>query len=335
MLVRLGCFVPTLEEAQVVIIHASLGQTSDVLRAMPGLANKYLVGYLVWEADRLPPQAAPIVRYMDEVWTPTWYSAKSFVPWARVTRWLPHVVRRPLTPSQEAIGELHQLLGEPSRCAMVQIGQTTDPRKNLRETAQAFEAACVGRPGLTLVQKLDVKPDAPKPSSFTCARVGNVIQLRGFLSEDGMAALYARSAYVLSPHHGEGWGLTLSEGMARGTVPVASNYSGNLAFMAPSNSILIDGYEAEIRPADHSSNFKTPMRWHYSYPGHIEAAIGRAYDLIGTDAYAAMAAEGRRISRVYHKRRIQLMMRAYLQAIAASGALSSERRPKAPYRPYS
>jgi glycosyltransferase involved in cell wall biosynthesis len=36
---------------------------------------------------------------------------------------------------------------------------------------------------------------------------------------------------ILSLHRSEGFGLTLAEAMASGTIPVATGYSGNLQFM--------------------------------------------------------------------------------------------------------
>lgn len=328
----LGCYEPSLEAADVVMVHASFGQVADMLRGMPGLAAKYLVGYLVWEADRLPPAAVPLTQYFDEVWTPTWFSAKSLLPAAQFIRWLPHVVRPQLTPSQQTQADLEALLGAPGRCAMLQIGRGTDARKNFEETAQAFEAACIGRPGLTLVQKHAESSNPDKSAAPTCRRIGNVLHVHGSLSNQAIAGLYARSHFVLSPHHGEGWGLTLSEGMAAGVPGIASNYSGNLAFMTARNSILIDGYEAPVRDADKNQNFSAPMRWHYSFPGHIEAAVARAYEMVGTAAYDAMATQAKRIRRVYDMRHIRVLLRSYLKDIERRGALRPDKPYKLPYR---
>lgn len=50
---------------------------------------------------------------------------------------------------------------------------------------------------------------------------------------------------LVSPHHGEGWGLSISQMMALGKPTISTKYSGNLDFMNEKNSYLIDvdGFE--------------------------------------------------------------------------------------------
>lgn len=55
---------------------------------------------------------------------------------------------------------------------------------------------------------------------------------------------------IVSPHRGEGWGLILSQAMILGKPTIATNYSGNLEFMTPENSILIDANGWEDIPEE-------------------------------------------------------------------------------------
>jgi hypothetical protein len=65
------------------------------------------------------------------------------------------------------------------------------------------------------------------------------------------ALLSVADAYA-SLHRSEGFGLTLAEAMALGKPVVATGYSGNLDFMRPSNSFLVD-YELVRLDRDHGS----------------------------------------------------------------------------------
>ena len=56
---------------------------------------------------------------------------------------------------------------------------------------------------------------------------------------DLLGFLAASDAYV-SLHRAEGFGLPLAEAMLLGKPAVATNYSGNLDFMTPRNSWLVD-----------------------------------------------------------------------------------------------
>jgi glycosyltransferase involved in cell wall biosynthesis len=327
MLEQLGCLATCPDEADVIFLHSTLGQAWPTLMATPGFADRYLVGYLVWEADRLAQKNLRLLPLFDAIWTPSWYSARSFVPHHERVRWLPHVIRPAKVPSPQAIAQLESVLGPPGPCELLQIGRPHDPRKAFTEAAQAAQAAAYGRPGLTLVQKV-MLAETDASASPVARRQGAVVELTGHFDEDLMAALYARAHYVFSNHHSEGWGLTLSEGMAAGTPAIASNYSGNLTYMGPQSNILIDGVESEVRDLDRSESFEAPMRWHYALPGHIEQAIGRAYDMVGSPEYEAMAQQGRRIGKVYDERHVRLMMRKLLMDIADAQRAGERPRPK-------
>ena len=327
LLDQLDCLATSPDDADVIFLHGTLGQALPTLMATPGLADRYLVGYLVWEADRLAESALRLLPLFDAIWTPSWYSARSFVPHHEQVRWLPHVVRPAKVPSQQAIAQLEDVLGPPSPCELVQIGRPHDPRKAFTEGARAAQAAAYGRPGLTLIQKMMFSKTNVSPVP-TARRYGSVVELTGLFNEDLMAALYARAHFVFSNHHSEGWGLTLSEGMAAGTPAIASNYSGNLTYMGPQSNILIDGVESQVRHDDRSESFEAPMRWHYALPGHIEQAMGRAYDMVGTPEYDAMARQARRIAKVYDARHVRLLMRRLLTDIAEGQRAGGRPRPK-------
>jgi glycosyltransferase involved in cell wall biosynthesis len=309
ILTRLGCLAPSLAEAEVVILHQDFDTAQALLANVPALKAKRLVGYLVWETDRLPERTQGTFDQLDAVWTPSWYSAKSMVQRHPEMMWLPHVVRPPVRPSPAAVAHLTELLGPKPRCALVQIGRPNDPRKGFSQVERAVRAAAEVCPGLVLVQKTD---GFTGQTGLGSRRDGPIVQLWGHLDDDLMAALYARSHFVISGHHAEGWGLTLSEGMAAGVPGIAADYSGNMAFMQPDTGILIPGYEAEIHKTDAWRSFAAPMRWHYPLPGQIQKAIKQGYASTGTASYAAMASRAQRAVRAYDAAHVTCIMRSLL-----------------------
>jgi len=67
-----------------------------------------------------------------------------------------------------------------------------------------------------------------------------VVVMDDEISLPKLVQLYkAADAFVL-PTHGEGWGLTLMEGMAMALPTIGTNWGGNTAFMTTETSLLID-----------------------------------------------------------------------------------------------
>jgi TonB family protein len=80
------------------------------------------------------------------------------------------------------------------------------------------------------------------------------------LAPEDMPRLYAAADAYVMPTAGEGWGRPFMEALAMGLPTIASNWSGNLAFMDRETSWLIDG---ELVPVpDDADLFNT------SYKGH-------------------------------------------------------------------
>ena len=71
------------------------------------------------------------------------------------------------------------------------------------------------------------------------AEAGVKLIERGMPHGELLALMNAADAYV-SMHRSEGFGLTMAEAMLMGKPTVATAYSGNVDFMTPDNSYLID-----------------------------------------------------------------------------------------------
>jgi hypothetical protein len=72
--------------------------------------------------------------------------------------------------------------------------------------------------------------------------------LEGYLSPPDTHALIAAADCFVSLHRAEGLGLSPAEAMARGKPVIATAYSGNLDYMTPANSYLVDYTLREVGP---------------------------------------------------------------------------------------
>ncbi len=115
-------------------------------------------------------------------------------------------------------------------------------RKNPLGAIRAFRRAALPRGTATLVLKYtnaEYDPDAVRRFHEEAEGL-DVTMLDGYLSRPELTALMSASDCYLSLHRGEGFGMTMGESMLLGKPVIATNYSGNVDFMTPENSYLVD-----------------------------------------------------------------------------------------------
>jgi glycosyltransferase involved in cell wall biosynthesis len=248
------------ETADVIIVHAELASAGwrrllhDLRR--PG---RRLVTYSVWEADALPPVYVEALGYCDQVWTPSRFCLETYQQAFPDSMLIPHVVDLPPAPPQKSEDTLELLI----------FLKEGDRRKNSLQAISALNTVLADWPESwppLLVHY--VTRDSPNNEDYMrhaadVRRWGGDVHFWFRPSDDEIESLYRRAQVLVSLHHGEAWGLTLSEAMAQGVLVVASNWSGNLDYMSPANSFLVNGEVELIRDSDRTSLFQPPMRWFY------------------------------------------------------------------------
>jgi len=135
---------------------------------------------------------------------------------------------------------------------------------------------------------------------------GRVIVIdRVFSTDETISLMDACDAYI-SLHRSEGLGLTMAEAMLLAKPVIATGYSGNLDFMNPTNSLLVDYQLVEIdegippygrglvwaQPSEpHAARL---MRQVWENPEFARELGARARDDVG--ANLSMAAAGQRMA---------------------------------------
>jgi glycosyltransferase involved in cell wall biosynthesis len=204
-------------------------------------AGRYTIGYWFWELASLRPDWVLFSGYVDEVW-----AATSFVRDAvRATCRVPAVVM-PLPivlPPLPARGRTHFGIPEGPAVFLYMFDVSSQlERKNPLAAIRAFRKAGLAPSAAVLVLKYtNAEYDRAGVRRLHEEASGlNVVMLDGYLDRPDLAALINTADCYLSPHRSEGFGLTILEAMRLGKPAIGTAYSGNMDFMTPGNSYLLD-----------------------------------------------------------------------------------------------
>jgi len=218
-------------------------------------AGRTNIGIWAWETDVVPRRWDEAFGHLDEIWVYSRYVAENL---GRVSPIPVVVVPPPVLPP--AVGPEPELgLPDGFRFMFMFDFFSTVKRKNAVGVVEAFKRAFAPGEGPHLVIKTihaeERIPDYEQLLFAVAGRPDIVVVDRSLAVPEKNGLLASCDCYV-SLHRSEGWGLPLAECMAMGKPVIATAYSGNLDFMTPGNSYLVDyaltnvGGDVEIYPAE-------------------------------------------------------------------------------------
>lgn len=196
--------------------------------------DAYIIGYSVYELERLPADYRRALRDVDEIWTPSTFSAAAFADAApgKPVRVIPHII-----PPPPAVDGDRAAFGLPADAFIVMAFgsiKSGTTRKNLPGAVRAFRQAFPDRSDVRLVLKVSDGTWAPERTSELGACIGGdqrVLVLGEMLSDDGVWSLLACADAVLSLHRAEGFGLVLAQALMLGKPLVTPLWSGPRDFL--------------------------------------------------------------------------------------------------------
>lgn len=248
-----------------VILHFEPTHYDSLYDQFPELQHKYVVSYCVCEASPLNQAYAQPLSHVQEVWTCSEYCREIISQYHCNVHCIPHVVERHVSGGELALATMRARSNcQENSFVFLNISATGDKRKNLQCLVAAFRKAAKDMPGAHLLIK------APEYARVAGSNDDNITWISEYLTDAEISALYELSHVYVGSHHSEGWGFTLSDAMLFGKPVIATNYSGNLQFMTPSNSFLVACEERAIDQDDCFSVFTTNMKW--AYPSCDELA---------------------------------------------------------------
>ena len=242
--------VPTLSpRTNLFCINANeVEQAMGVLEATgskAAFASAYNIIYPAWELAKYPEPWARILERFDEVWAPSDFIGQAITP--AVSK---PVVHMPLAVDLTLSSFLgRRAFGIPEHAFVVLFSfdfSSFSERKNPLAMLEAFERLCALRPAAPLHAIVKYKGGDPKHPARKAleARLsalgGRAQGITRELSDNENKNLIRCADAFVSLHRSEGFGRGPAEAMALGRVAIATNYSGNLDFMTPETSLLVD-----------------------------------------------------------------------------------------------
>ena len=291
------------ETADVALLHYEAPNLPRLLEDIPGLQAKYLIGYCVWESDTLPLSLQRSVQMMDEIWTASSYCYNLYSRYHPRVTWVPHLIEWSNPPAdKKALAELIDTSDDWFN--YFTITQEDMGRKNSKGLQAAFAYVAKRVPKARLIMKTITYPIATDAKPKVEERNPSIVVIEGRLDGSILSALYDIAHVYVSAHFAEGWGLPLSDAMVLGTPVVATNYSGNLDFMTPHNSLLVNCTEERIKPQDQYYAFDGSMRWGYPHREHLERQMLNAYRMHQQGTLAQVAQQARSDVAYYNREHI-------------------------------
>ena len=233
-----------LEVFPVTIINVSPQPYFSVAYERGGLLRRsgvYRIAYWAWELDAIPCEWVELTPLLDAIWAPTEFVAQAFrkrmpLPVHEVLPGVELSAIETVTKSDLGIPEGNYVyLFMFDMCSQM-------IRKNPLAVIQAFRAAFKPAEKASLVIKVSRGRSHPEAFALLeqAAREAGVIVVDDVLPRARAYGFIQMCDCFVSLHRAEGFGLCLAEAMLMGKPVVATNYSGNLAFMHAGNSFLVD-----------------------------------------------------------------------------------------------
>ena len=204
--------------------------------------NKYVIGWCVWELERIPDEWLGPLAVLDEIWVPSEFVRRAFID-SGVS--IPCRIVPPQLDQPPSISPDRRRFGIPPGAFTILLAfslRSGAVRKNPMAAVRAFRKAFPDESDVRLLFKIsDIDVEGPAWTAFR-HEVGEdprFVFVTDFLTDLEMWSLYASIDVALSTHRAEGYGMIPAQAMLSGRAVIATGWSGNLDFMTPDNAILL------------------------------------------------------------------------------------------------
>jgi glycosyltransferase involved in cell wall biosynthesis len=239
--------------------------------------DTYRIAYWAWELEVVPEEWIEVAQLVQEIWSPTEFVARAMR--RRMTRPVYRMLPGVEVGAVESVPRASFGIPQDHFVFLFMFDLHSQiHRKNPLGVLQAFQKSFRPDDKATLIIKTsggDIHT-ADLAELKQTIRGPNVILLHELLSRARAYGLIAMADCFVSLHRSEGFGLGLAEAMLLGKPVIATGYSGNLDFMTPENSLLVEYKITEIkvdRPIYTRGNF-----WAEPSVPHAAALMREVYE---------------------------------------------------------
>lgn len=270
----------------------------------------YNIGYWFCEMQQIPDEWARQLEFFDEIWTASSFCQSTIARSANIP-----VVKIPLMidpePRSRRISLREQrIISEPFTFLTIFNTYSDAERKNALFTIRAFIEAHGNNPAVRIIVKVsNLEHDKILTEKLDFIRLSypNIEIIDGYVADNIVRELYDRADAYVSLHRAEGFGLTISDAMARGIPVMTTGYSGNMEFCDSYDTRLV-GYQlrtvgherlryrstdvwAEPDMNDAINAFKELVEEHPKWIKRAERARNRLAQNFSTESVASMMKE--------------------------------------------
>lgn len=227
------------------IFHVNPDQLSWAISQAIGkkaFAQSYNIGYWAWELPRIPNNWSDALSYINEIVTPSNFSAAAIqnsAPEASVTV-VPHTIK-----TDFSVQPMRQQLNIPKDAFLVSTIFRPDSsleRKNPMALIASFLNAFTDQDNAYLVLKTHCGENktAFNEIKALCQNRKHIQIVDKIWTREQINGLIKDSDIYASLHRSEGFGLTLAEAKRIGTPVMATGWSGNMDFCTEKDTILVN-----------------------------------------------------------------------------------------------
>ena len=224
------------------VMHVNPDQWQEACGMFPRsqFDGHYNIGIFQWELETAPKDWKPLFDYVDEVWTPSAFTARTMQK--ETDKPVIPILYCIETPCDETLTRADFGLKDGDFLVLMMYDSNSyASRKNPGAAIDAFREAFGEEPEDA---KLVIKISNPKPEDIAFVeerlKPGSYILMTERLERRKMNSLIRLCDVFLSLHRSEGFGLVLAEAMSLGTATVATNWSANTEFMPEGTACLVD-----------------------------------------------------------------------------------------------
>lgn len=191
---------------------------------IPRSSSVKKIGYFVWESSELHSEDAEVLKDFDEIWTASNYCKDIFSQYidSSLIKVIPHPIPIPAKLPKKYKNFTILIMGN--------ISSNVD-RKNIVGNLEVAKIIKEKYKDVNVIFKTMTGSDNERNLLKQIVGNSKIKVIDEYYSSEKVQDLIGKCHVLLSLHRSEGFGLTLAEAMAVGTVPIATGYSGNTDFM--------------------------------------------------------------------------------------------------------